>query len=274
MARMEHEPATLAGIALLQRLGRRTIQTIEETGYLCTLLVQSLYWIGAGRYQQQPVRIASVMQEAMDIGVKAALIVSLLCFAVGIMLAIQGIETLKTFGAQTTVIIGIALSITREFSPLIVSILVAGRSGSAITARIGFMLQSQEIDALRVMGINPVRFLAAPILLGTLIMVPTLTILGDLMGLLGGGVYTSLELGMTLGQYTERVFRVLALDDIRQGLIKSVIFAVIIALIAIGNGFQVKGGAQGVGTATTRCVVLAISFVILADMIFTFVLNR
>ena len=259
---------------IVENLGRHTVRGIEEFGYAAALFAETLYWFVMGRRRMQPVRLHAVFREAMMIGIQAIPIVSVLCLAVGIMLAIQGIETLKTFGAQSKVVIGIALSVTREFSPLIVSILVAGRSGSAITARIGTMQESQEIDALRVIGINPVRYLGAPMLLAMLAMVPALTVLGDVMGILGGGLYTGLELHVPLAVYAERALAALHVDDIRQGLIKSVVFAAIIALVGVSNGFQVRGGAEGVGRATTRSVVLSISFIVLADMIFTYFLNR
>lgn len=257
-----------------ENIGRSTVRGVEELGYVATLFWESLFWLAVGHRRRQPVKAAAVFREAMQIGVQAIPIVSMLCFSVGVMLAIQGIETLKTFGAESKVVIGIALSVTREFSPLIVAVLVAGRSGSAITARIGTMHESQEIDALRVIGISPIRYLATPLLLATLISVPTLTILGDFVGLFGGAVFTALKLNITMGNYAVRCFEILRVEDIGQGLIKSVIFAFIIVLIGISNGFQVRGGAEGVGRATTRSVVLSISFIVLADMIFTFFMNR
>ena len=259
---------------LVENVGRRTINGVGELGYVFSLFLESLYWLVMGKRRKQPVRIATTFHETMMIGIEAIPIVAILCFAVGVMLAIQSIATLKTFGAESKVVIGIALSVTREFSPLIVSILIAGRSGSAITARIGTMHESQELDALRVIGINPVRYLVTPLLIAMLVAVPCLTILGDFMGLFGGAVFTSLELGMNLGIYAERSLDVLTVDDIRQGLIKSLVFAVIIVMIGVSNGFMVKGGAEGVGRATTRSVVLSISFIVLADMIFTYLLNR
>ncbi len=254
-------------------IGRRTLRGIEEFGYITVLLGESLYWLFAGKFRHQPVRVPAIFREIMMIGVAAVGIASMLCFAVGVMLAIQGIDTLKTYGAESKVVIGIALSVTREFSPLIVSILVAGRSGSAITARIGTMVEAQEVDALRVIGVNPVRYLAAPIFLAMLVAVPALTILGDFMGILGGAVYSAVELQMSFGVYFDRTLEALAIDDIRQGLIKSAIFAVIIAMVGLSNGFQVRGGAEGVGRATTRSVVLSITFIVLADMVFTYFLN-
>lgn len=271
---MTGKSASQSVVRFVESLGRRTVNGIEELGYAAVLFFESLYWLVMGKRQQQPVRIPGIFQETMQIGVQAIPIIAVLCFAIGVMLAIQGIETLKTFGAESQVIIGIALSVTREFAPLIVSILVAGRSGSAITARIGTMLESQEIDALRVIGINPVRYLVAPLLVAMLIAIPTLTMLGNLMGLLGGAVFTAIELNMTIGIYFDRSFDILAVDDIRQGLIKSVVFAVIIVMVSVTNGFQVRGGAEGVGRATTRSVVMSITFIVLADMVFTYFLNR
>lgn len=258
----------------VERFGIVVVRGVEETGYLFRLLYEAFEWIVMGRHRQQPVRVNSIFSEAMQIGIHAIPIITILCFSVGIMLAIQGIETLKTFGAEGQVVLGIALSVTREFSPLIVSILVAGRSGSAIAARIGTMLEAQEIDALRVIGINPIRYLVAPILLAMLICLPCLVILGDAAGLLGGAIYTNIDLHLPLSVYFDRTFEILSADDVMQGLIKSIVFALIIALVGLANGFQVQGGAEGVGRATTRSVVMSISLIVIADMVFTYFLNR
>ena len=259
---------------IVNNIGRNSIRFVEEWGYGFSLLLESFYWLFAGSRKNQPVRFSAIAQELMVIGVQAIPIVSILCLSVGIMLAIQGIENLRPFGAESQVVLGIALSVTREFAPLIVSILVAGRSGSAIAARIGTMQESQEVDALYVIGINPVRYLVAPVLIAMLVAVPCLTILGNLMGLLGGGLYASYEMNISMSVYAERTLDILSVDDIRQGLIKSFIFALIIALVGTSNGFQAKGGALAVGRSTTRSVVMSISLIVLADMIFTYFLNR
>lgn len=258
----------------IEQVGKNTIRAVEELGYAISLAIESTYWLFFGKAKKQPVQISAVVEEILIIGVQAIPIVAVLCFSVGVMLAIQGIDTLKTFGAEHKVVLGIALAIPREFAPLIVGILVAGRTGSAITARIGTMVESQEIDALRVIGINPNRYITAPILMGTMISIPLLTIIGDFMGLLGGGVFASFELGMSLDAYFSRTLDILAPYDIFQGLIKSIIFAYIIAVVGVSNGFQVRGGAEGVGKATTRSVVMAISYIVVTDMIFTYFLNR
>ncbi|MDZ7736817.1 MAG: ABC transporter permease [Gammaproteobacteria bacterium] len=258
----------------IEQLGQVTVRGIEEFGYIAALFAESIYWIIIGPFKRQPVRVTAVFAQMMAIGIAAAPIVFILSFAIGVMLAIQGIHSLKTFGAESQVVVGIALSVTREFGPLITGILVAGRSGSALAARIGTMQVSQEIDALRVMGINPVRYLVAPALVAMLIMVPTLTVLADMAGMLGGAVYTAVDLGLSYHAYLDRSLEALVTEDVFQGLLKSLVFATIIALVGVTNGFQVSGGAEGVGRVTTRAVVLSISYIVIADMIFTYFLNR
>lgn len=260
--------------AFTEKLGQTTIRGIEELGYAFSLLLESLYWLFLGYRRNQAVKPAPVFAQMMQIGIQALPIVTILVFTIGMMLAIQGIATLRTFGAESQVVLGIALSVTREFSPLIIGILVAGRTGSALAARIGTMQIAQEIDALRVIGISPVRYLVAPALLAMIIMMPILTFFGDLVGLLGGALYTRLDLGMSLQAYADRTLELLTVDDFMQGIWKSMVFAVIIVLVSFVNGFAVTSGAEGVGKATTRSVVLSITYIIIADMIFTFFLTQ
>ncbi len=255
-----------------ERVGRRFYAGIEDFGYAASLLAESLFWILLGRWWRQPVRLQVVVKEMMEIGVLAIPVLSILAFANGAMMAMQGIYTLRDFGAESQVITGIATSVTREFGVLIAGIVVAGRSGSAIAARIGTMQMAQEIDALRVMGVAPVRYLVAPILIAMLVMVPTLTVLSNLMAILGGGVISVMELHISLGSYLERILRVLEPGDLWQGLSKSVVFGTLVTLVATGNGFNAVGGAEGLGHATTRSVVLCISAIVVADMVFTFFL--
>lgn len=258
----------------IEKLGQSTVHIIEAVGYGISLFVECFYWLTMGRFNKQAVSWPLIFNQAVQIGVSATPIVIVLCFSVGMMLAIQGLETLKPYGAQSQVVTGIALSVTREFAALITGIIVAGRSGSAIAARIGTMKESQEIDALDVIGINPVRYLAAPALLAMIVVMPVLVLVGDLMGILGGAIYTSYELGMSIQVYINRSFDAIQLFDLFQGLLKSVVFAVLIVIVSVANGFQVKGGAEGVGLATTRSVVMSISAIVVVDMIFTFFLSR
>ena len=258
----------------LEQLGRSVVKTVEEFGQGAVLLAESFYWLFFGYFRKQPVRMPSVFQQMMEIGIFAVPIATILAGTIGVMLALQGIHTLKTFGAESQVTLGIALSVTREFAPLITGILVAGRSGSALAARLGTMNISQEIDALRVMGINPVRFLVVPSLVAMLIIVPALTFWSILVGLFAAGVYVSIDLGISMNAYFDELFQVIKVGDLTHGLSKSVIFAALIALVGVVNGAGVDGGAEGVGRATTRAVVQSIAAIIITDMLFVFVVTR
>lgn len=258
----------------IEGIGKSTIGFVEAVGNGGALVAESVYWLIFGVRERQPVRLGAVVQQMMEIGVNAVPIIFMLTGTIGIMLAIQGIHTLRIFGAESRVTIGIAFSVVREFAPLITGILVAGRSGSALAARIGTMKINQEIDALKVMGINPTRFLVVPALLSMVVMVPALTLFGMIVGLFAAGLYVNADLGISLAAYTHDTIDILSLDDLGHGMGKSCIFAVLIAVIGVVNGAGVQGGAEGVGKATTRSVVQAISAIIVTDMIFAFVATR
>ena len=272
-----HSPlggAARRALHAVERTGRASVDGISAFGYGAALFAESFFWIFRGRSVRQPVRLNMIFEEMMQIGILALPIVTVLSLTIGVMLAIQGIYTLSLFGAESRVTIGIALSVTREFSPLITGILVAGRSGSALAARLGTMSINQEIDALRVMGINPVRFLVVPPLVAMMVMLPALSFWSDLVALFGAGVYVSLDLGMSLTAYSDRVIEVLTVNDLLHGLGKSVIFAGLITLVAVVNGAGVTGGAEGVGRVTTRSVVQSIAAIVITDMLFVFITTR
>lgn len=261
-------------LALLERIGRATVKGVDELGFGATLFGESLFWLFLGRTRKQPVRLSAIFGQMMEIGIYAIPIVSVLAGTIGVMLAIQGIYTLRTFGAETRVTLGIALSVVREFAPLITGILVAGRSGSALAARLGTMRINQELDALQVMGISPVRYLVVPALVAMTVMVPCLTVWADIVALLGAGLYVSGELGMSLGAYVGQVVDSVKTNDVWHGVGKSVIFAGLITIVGVVNGVSVTGGAEGVGRMTTRSVVHAISAIVITDMIFVFMVTR
>ncbi|MGB0669878.1 MAG: MlaE family ABC transporter permease [Rhodospirillales bacterium] len=256
------------------RLGRNTVTFVEEVGNCGWLIVECVFWLVRGPGLKQPVRLVAIVEQMMEIGVRAIFIVGLLAGTIGIMLAIQGIYTLGIFGAEDRVVFGIAFSVTREFAPLITGIIVAGRSGAALAARIGTMKISEEIDALHVMGINPTRYLVVPAMVAMIVMLPTLTIFANLMGIWAAGVFVNLELGISMAAYLSDTMDILSVDDIGHGIGKSLIFAVLIAVIGVVNGAAVTGGAEGVGKATTRAVVQAIIAIVVTDMIFAFIATR
>jgi phospholipid/cholesterol/gamma-HCH transport system permease protein len=261
-------------LGFFEDVGRGTARGVEQFGYGATLFWQTVYWIFMGRSRNQRVRAAPIFAEAMEAGIRAIPIIAVLSMTIGIMLALQGIHALKAFGAQSQVVFGVALGITREFAPLITGILVAGRSGSALAARLATMTISQEVDALRSMGVDPVRFLVVPALLAMVVMVPTLVVMADFAGLLGAGLYIAPEIDITMAAYINQTIDSITTDDVFHGLAKSVIFGVLITIVGIVDGSSVTGGAEGVGRVTTSSVVHGISAIILTDMIFVFAATR
>jgi phospholipid/cholesterol/gamma-HCH transport system permease protein len=258
----------------ITKLGRNTVAAVAELGYAGSLLIESIYYTVAGWRVGQPVRPRAVFEQMRQVGVDAIPIVMLLSFTIGLMLGIQFISALGEFGAESEVVVAVAKSVTREFGALITAIVVAGRSGSSFAARIGSMTVSQEVDALAVIGIQPVRYLVAPALIAMLVMMPTLTIIANVMALIGAALYCSPTLDVSVGAYLAQTLSALELRDVFEGLSKSAVFAMLITLVGVSTGFGVSGGAEGVGRATTRSVVLSISLIVIADMLFSFFLNR
>ncbi|MDH5427510.1 MAG: ABC transporter permease [Nitrospirota bacterium] len=258
----------------IESVGRVTTQWVEALGFGTSLFSQSIFWICWGGRRKQQVRLAPIVAQMLEVGILALPIISLVSITIGLMLAIQGIDALKDFGAEHQVTFGVSLSVVREFAPLITGILVAGRSGSAFAARLSTMMINNEIDALRVMGINPVRFLVVPSLVAMMIMVPSLTLWADLIALLGAGLYITTDLGISMGSYVTETVTYLGTDDVLHGLGKSLVFGVLITLVGVVNGSSVSGGAEGVGQVTTQAVVHSILAIILADLLIVFLLTR
>ena len=261
-------------VAWLDRLGRSAVHGIDEFGFGASLLGESVYWMAMGARRGQRIRLSAIAAQAMEIGINALPIITMLSATIGVMLAIQGIYTLRTFGAESRVTLGVALSSVREFSPLITGILVAGRSGSALAARLGTMRINQELDSLVVMGISPVRYLVVPALISMVVMLPLLTLWADLVALFAAGLYIAAELQTSLAAYADELLDVLKVNDLAHGLAKAGIFAVLVTVVGVVNGASVSGGAEGVGRMTTRSVVHAISAIVVTDMIFAFMVTR
>lgn len=263
-----------AALSRVEHLGRAVVLSVSSVGFGASLVWESCGWLLVGRMRGQRVRAAAVAAEMVEIGIRAIPIVSMLSATIGVMLAIQGIYQLERFGAEGQVVFGVAFGMTREFAPLITGILVAGRSGSALAARLGTMTIRQEVDALETMGINPVRFLVVPSLLAMLLMLPALVVWADLVSLLAAGLYIGADLGMTLTGYVNQILAILSPDDVLHGLYKSAIFAVLVTVVGVVDGASVKGGADGVGRVTTNAVVHGITAIVLTDMVFTYITTR
>jgi len=259
---------------VIENIGSSVVFMIERVGFAVRLFLDSFYWLFFGRKYKQKLRLAQVAEQVRVIGFDALPIVMGLAFVVGVMLSIQLLYAFSDFGAESQVLLAIAKSVTREFSPLIIGIIVAGRSGAALAAKIGSQVVSQEIDALRVIGVVPVRYLVLPPLLGLIISMPLLILVADFMAILGGAFFSVDTLDMSLMAYMKESFDVLIVNDVYQGLVKSVVFGIIIALVGATTGFNVTGGAEGVGKATTTAVVASIAAIVVADMIFSYFLTQ
>jgi phospholipid/cholesterol/gamma-HCH transport system permease protein len=252
-------------------IARTLVRGVEEVGFAGALFVESVFWTLFGRARGQPVRVRAVLTQMIQMGIDALPIASILSATIGMMLAIQSLYTLGLFGAESFAMVGIGLAVTREFAPLIIGILIAGRSGSALAARLSTMLINQEVDALRVIGISPVRFLVAPALIAMTVVVPCLAMWANIVALTAAGLIVAPALDLSFGGYFNQLFTVVSVNDLWHGLSKSAIFAALIAVIASVNGALAGGGAEGVGRMTTRAVVQSIAAIIVTDMIFAYV---
>lgn len=205
----------------------------------------------------------------MAVGVSAIPVISFITFFIGVIMALQGAYELKRFGAIHLVADMVAISITRELGPLVTAIVVIGRSGSAFAAEIGTMRVTEELDAIETMALHPVAFLVTPKLLAMLVMMPCLTIWADLMGVLGGSAFGMIGASYTFGTYLAATRDALFMRDIITGLVKSVVFGVVITGVGCQEGFSTGAGSEQVGRSTTSAVVTSIFLVVFVDLIFT-----
>jgi phospholipid/cholesterol/gamma-HCH transport system permease protein len=251
------------------QIGGGVTDGLAYIGSLASLGGRAAYDSFIGPFLGKPVRLQRAVSQAMDVGVRALPILSLITFFIGLILALQGAYELRRFGAINYVAATVAISMTRELGPLITAIVVIGRSGSSFAAEIGTMKVTEEIDALEAMAINPVDFLVAPKLVAMVVMVPCLTIWANAMGILGGSVFGVWQAGFTFVRYMQVSVNALILRDITTGLIKSVIFGATITAVGCVEGLSTGVGAEQVGRATTAAVVKSIFLVILEDVVFT-----
>ncbi len=220
-------------------------------------------------YRPKRVRWGAVVEQMIEIGSRALPIVGLITFLVGLTVASQSARQLQTFGAAIFVADLTAVSMVLEMGPLMTAILVAGRSGSSIAAEIATMKVSEEVDALTVMGIDPLRYLAVPRLLALILVMPLLTVLADALGMFGGFLVGVFYLDIAWNAFLNQMLGALTPWDLVKGLSKTFAFAWGIGLIGLFFGFQVRGGATEVGRTTTASVVAAIFFIIVANCVFS-----
>jgi phospholipid/cholesterol/gamma-HCH transport system permease protein len=255
----------------LERVGDETLAVLYDFKRVVTFLGELLGALTHALFHPRAVRWDDVAFYMKRAGVDGLPIVGLISLLLGLILAFMSSLQLKQFGANIYVASLLAIAIVKELGPIMTAILVAGRSGSAFAAEIGTMMVNEEVDALITMGFTPVRFLAVPKVLAAMIVVPLLTLYADLFGIIGGVIVGVLGLDLTVYTYLKETQRSLSLLDIITSLIKSGVFAVLIAGIGCQRGFEVRGGAEAVGSATTSAVVAAIFLIIVTDSAFALV---
>jgi phospholipid/cholesterol/gamma-HCH transport system permease protein len=235
-----------------------------------SLNAQILYWIFVAPLRGKRLfNFNEVFRQMVRIGVQAVPMTAMTSFSIGLTLAMQGAYQLAKFGATSFVPDLVGMSLLRELGPLLVGVVVIGRSGSAITAELGTMKVSEEIEALEVMSINPIRYLVVPRFLAMLIMLPALVIFGNYIGFVGGWSIAHFALDMSTNGYILRLIDSARPIDLYSGMIKSFVFAWLIATIAAKAGLDVKGGAEGVGQSTTSSVVVSIIAMLIANAVMT-----
>jgi phospholipid/cholesterol/gamma-HCH transport system permease protein len=242
--------------ALLSDMGRQVVFTGEMTSAL----------ISAIRRPHQ-VRWKDALLTAERAGVDALPIVCLVCFLMGLILAFQSAVPMKQFGADVFVGILVSISMVRELGPLMTAILLAGRTGSAFAAELGTMKVNEELDALTTLGLDPVRFLVAPRVIAAVAVTPLLTVIGNLLGLIGGAV-VFVSMGYPLIMYWNQFRTSVDMPDLLGGLFKALVFGILVAAVGCLRGLQTKTGASAVGISTTRAVVSGIILIVFADGLF------
>jgi phospholipid/cholesterol/gamma-HCH transport system permease protein len=254
---------------LVAQIGGSVTNGLAYVGGLASLGSRAAYYTFVGPFQGKPLRLQRAASQAMDVGVRALPILSLITFFIGLILALQSAYELRQFGAMNYVATAVAISMSRELGPLITAIVVIGRSGSAFAAEIGTMKVTEEIDALETMAISPIRFLVTPKFLAMIVMLPCLTIWANAMGILGGSLFGVAQADFTFVRYMQASLDSLLLRDIMTGLVKSVMFGITITAVGCQEGFATGAGAEQVGRSTTRAVVMSIFLVVLVDLVFT-----
>jgi phospholipid/cholesterol/gamma-HCH transport system permease protein len=253
----------------LEKLGKKILDFHQIVGEMLKLLLQTV-----GFFREAPKNIPSILTQMAIIGYETLPVAAVMAFFVGMVLALQTGTELQKYGTQNIIGAIVGLSMVRELGPVMTSFLVAGRVGSAMAAEIGVMKVYEEIDALKTLDINPVRYLAMPRLIACLICVPALVVIASFIGMVGGALISHLhpKIFISYSTYYDSLKSALLFKEIGKGLVKSFVFGGIIGLVACYIGFRTTGGARGIGQSTTRAVVLSFMLILASDYFLTRIL--
>jgi phospholipid/cholesterol/gamma-HCH transport system permease protein len=243
------------------KIARTKVQAVQEYAILS--------WQSMANLFRRPIYVADMIQQADLVGVGSIPIVLAACFFTGAALALNSATTLSRFGALGLIGQLVAVGIVRELGPVLAGLVVSGRNAAGMASEIGSMIVTEQVDAMRALGTDPYKKLVTPRVFATVCMLFFLTIVGDMMGLIGGNVISTVLLGQDFHQYWTNVKQALAFSDVFIGLTKPVVFGFIIATIGCYFGMSTRGGTQGVGRSTTQAVVAAMILVIMVDVFVT-----
>jgi phospholipid/cholesterol/gamma-HCH transport system permease protein len=263
-----------AAPGLLARIGQQGLLSLANAFGMLSFVGENALALLRSLLRPKRIRWRAVLYNLQSTGFEALPITGMLSFLMGIVLAYQAAELLRLFGANIYVADLVGLSMVREISPMLTAIIVAGRSGSAYAAQIGTMKVTEEIDALRTIGVGPLDLLVLPKVLALVVALPLLTVYTDVMGVLGGMIMARAQLDVSFGAFVDRLDEAISLTSYLVGIGKTPVFAVIIALVGCYQGFQATGSAESVGRQTTLSVVQSVFLVIVTDALFSIAFSR
>jgi phospholipid/cholesterol/gamma-HCH transport system permease protein len=248
----------------LAAIGRAVIATCREAGSLALFAAE-----GLSHLVRPPFYGRLFLRALLEIGYFSLPVVAMTAIFTGMVLALQSYTGFARFSAQGAVANLVVLSVTRELGPVLAGLMVAGRVGAAMAAEIGTMRVTDQIDALSTLSTNPMKYLVTPRLLAGVIALPLLVVIADILGVMGGFIVSTLKLGFNVGTYLQNTINFVQINDVVSGLAKAAAFGFLIALMGCYQGYRSKGGAQGVGAATTAAVVMASILILAFDYVLT-----
>jgi phospholipid/cholesterol/gamma-HCH transport system permease protein len=261
-------PPPLRQPGVFESIGEAIFTAFTEARDVLTLSIDTIYWGMLAPFTGQGFRWRNLIDELAAIGVRATFLVVLMNVLMGLVIALMSAAQLRQFGAEIFVANLVGIAFARELAPMMTAVIVIARSGSAITAELATMVVQEEVDALKSMGFNVAQFLVVPKFWAMLVAMPALTTLAMLAGFLGGLEMGVFLLGINPQSWIRQTLMAVTLHDVLQGLVKSLVFGVTIVFTGCHNGLRVRGGAQAVGQATTRAVVMDVVFIVILDMLF------
>jgi phospholipid/cholesterol/gamma-HCH transport system permease protein len=258
---------------VLESFGRKAFGEAREVIDFLAFVGETFTALWRSILQPRRIRWRAILHNIETAGFDALPITGLLSFLLGVVIAYQGADQLQRFGANIYVADLVGIAMLRELSPLMTAIIVAGRSGSAYTAQIGTMKVTEEIDALRTVGVVPQELLVLPKMLALVVVMPLLTVYTDITGVLGGMLMARTQLGLSYRVFLDRLDQAIVMSTYLTGIFKAPVFAMVIALVGCHRGFETQGSADSVGRQTTISVVQAIFLVIVIDALFSIIFN-